>query len=585
MAIFMIQTNNLNLLQASLIVEECFRNGADTFFLSPGARCTPLTLAVARHPDVRAVQHFDERGLGFAALGYARATGRPGVVITTSGTAVSNLHPAVTEAFMDGQPMLLLTADRPPELRDTGANQSIDQARHFGTQTVWFVDVPCPDISVPPTVILTTVDQALHRARKGPVQLNCMFREPLGPQADRTDAEAYLLPLGAWPRTRAPYTSHGVCALDLDELNAVELEDILRANKQVLVIAGGGLTESEALAVEQLCTRRGWPIVSDVTSGLHFGPHRHGVVRHADAILDSRGFPESLEPQLVLQFGPRFLSRRLAQALTDLSLNAWIQITAREGRLDPLHRVTHRFCAEIGRACMQLERLSEGESDPAWRDRWLRADQQVAEAYQEHLDKAHTLTEVGVARAVSRHMPASHGLVLGASMPVRDMNQFAARNPNRIHVASNRGASGIDGTLATAAGFARGLNLRTTVLLGDLTCLHDLNSLALLARERVPVIVVVLNNQGGGIFNFLPMNDGSEEFETFLGTPHKWNFEHAAAQFGLPYAKPKNMRDFIETYQEALGTEGSCFIEVQTDRKQNHEHHLALAEMLDLKLS
>lgn len=576
----MILTQNINLIQASLLVEECFRNGADTFFLSPGARCSPLTYAVARHPEVRSVLHFDERGLAFAALGYARATGRPGVVITTSGSAVSNLHPAVTEARMDGVPMLLLTADRPPELRDCGANQAIHQVNHFGQQCVWFFDLPCPSTTYPPTLLLTTLDQALLRTRRGPVHLNCQYREPLGAQPDRVDAEAYLAPLHQWSRHRAPYTTHGVSDYDLDELNAVELDDLISSAGNIAVIAGGGLTESEALAIDQLAARRGWPVLSDVTSGLHFGPHRHGVVRHVDALIANSSFPEALQPDAVLQFGHRFLSKRLAQALANTPLRAWIQITPREGRFDPLHRVTHRFCAEIDRACLQLERVTSGPANPAFREPWLRADQHVAAVYREHLKQSQTLTEPGVAYAISRWLPNSHGLVLGASMPVRDMNQFAAANPHRIHVAANRGASGIDGTLATATGFARGLHQPVTVVLGDLACLHDLNSLALLSRERDPVIVIVINNKGGGIFHFLPLSDGSKEFETFWGTPHHWEFQHAADQFHLPYAKPRTMEEFIDTYRDALEQGHSCLIEVETDRNRNVEHHLAMAELL-----
>jgi 2-succinyl-5-enolpyruvyl-6-hydroxy-3-cyclohexene-1-carboxylate synthase len=581
----MILTENINVLQASLIVEECFRNGIDTFFLAPGARCSPLTLAVARHPEVRAVQHFDERGLAFAALGYARATGRPGVVITTSGSAVSNLHPAVTEAFMDAQPMLLLTADRPPELRETGANQTIDQIHHFGAQTVWHQDIPCPDPRISPAVILSTVNLALHHARRGPVQLNCMFREPLGPQPDRTDAEAHLLPVHTWLHGTQPFTTYREPALELDELTAVELEELLSAQSRVLVIVGGALTESEALAVVQLAAKRQWPVVSDVCSGLHFGPQRGGVIRHIDSLVTSEGFPEELQPEVVLQFGPRFLSKTLLQALAATTLTAWIHVSDRQGRFDPLHRLTHRFSIQIDRFCMDIERSSGENTNSQWRQDWLRLDREIDQLFTEHLDSKDRITEPGVLRAISRWMPKLHGLYLGASMPVRDMNRFAARNPHHIHVAANRGASGIDGTIASAAGFARGLNRPVTLALGDLTALHDLNSLALLSSQRVPVILVILNNRGGGIFHFLNMADNSPEFEAYWGTPHKWSFEHAAAQFDLPYAKPKTMGEFTDTYRDALENGVSCIIEVETDRRQNVADHQALAKALPLRQS
>ena len=576
----MIQTENINLIWASLLVDECIRNGASTFFLAPGARCTPLTLAVARHPEARTVLHYDERGLGFAALGFARATGRPGVVITTSGTAVSNLHPAVVEAGMDDQPLLLLTADRPPELRQTGANQAIDQVGHFAAVTRWAFDLPCPDTAISPTMPLSTLDHALFRTRNGPVHLNCMFREPLAPLPDRTDAEAYLAPLHLWSKSRDPYTVHELSTRQVDEITLTAIEPLFPGEEKVLLVAGGGLTEAEALAVIQLAEQRGWPVVSDVTSGLHFGPKGTGVIRHVDPLISGEGFPEALTPDLVVQFGPRFLSKTLLQALTHTQLRAWIQVTPREHRLDPHHQVTHRFCSEIDRFCFLLERVGSVSAESAWQGAWAEADREVENSLGELLDENPGISEPGVARAVSRFLPNLHGLVLGASMPVRDMNAFAAENLCHIHVTANRGASGIDGTLATAAGFAMGLQQGATVLLGDLTFLHDLNSLALIRKGRFPVIVVVINNHGGGIFHFLPLANHSDDFEKFWGTPHTMNFENAAAQYNLPYALPRDMGEFIDTYQDALENGESCLIEVQTDREDNKHLHMALAEKL-----
>ena len=578
----MIQRENINQIWASLLVEECIRNGANIFFIAPGARCTPLTLAVAKHPDAKAVLHFDERGLGFAALGYARATGRPGVIITTSGTAVSNLHPAVVEAGMDAIPMLLLTADRPPELRDTGANQAIDQVRHFGSAVRWFFDLPCPDTAIPPTMPLSTMSQAFFQSRHGPVHINCMLREPLAPLPDRTDAEAYLAPISQWYRGHEPWTVFSQSPRRIHELDFSAIAELFTEKPKTLVIVGGGLTEAEALAVSQLSEVRGWPVVSDVTSGLHFGPQRNGIVRHVDALMGPDGFPDALHPDVILQFGPRFLSKTLLESLAAGPVPIWIQVSPREERLNPTHRVTHRICTEIDQFCFDLEREAGNPSVSAWKAAWLKADIEVEKTYQRHLDQAKTISEPGIARSISRHLPNLNGLVLGASMPVRDMNLYAARNPHHIHVAANRGASGIDGTLATAAGFALGLQQGVTVLLGDLTCLHDLNSLSLIRQSRFPVVVVVVNNHGGGIFHFLPMADSSPAFEKFFGTPHPWDFEYAAAQFQLPYAKPSDMPEFVDTYRDALENRESCVIEVQTDRKRNVEQHLALKESLDL---
>lgn len=576
----MISTENINLIWASLLVEECIRNGSDTFFLAPGSRCTPLTLAVARHPEAKSILHFDERGLGFAALGFARATGRPGVVICTSGTAVSNLTPSVVEASMDALPMLLLTADRPFELRECGANQSIPQIQAFAGYVNWSMDLSTPDSSISPETVLTTVSRAFQSLRKGPVHLNCPFREPLATQPDRTDSEAYLISLHEWSRGRNPYTSVYPSVAQPDEINLFGLKELLGENPKVLIIAGGGCSEAEALAIEQLGELQSWPIISDICSGLHFGPRRHFLVRHVDALVGDFGFPDDLRPDHVLQFGCRFLSKGLQRALQTHPPKNWIQVTGREGRFDPLHRVSHRFIAESDRFCLFWHQEHLPPTTPEWKQAWISADTVVEKVYKEQLDNADTLSEPAVARAVTRMLPNLQGLVLGASMPIRDVNQFAAPNIHQIHVASNRGASGIDGTLATAVGFARGLNQCTTVLLGDLASLHDLNSLALVSKSRVPLIVIILNNRGGGIFHFLPVNDFSEEFETFFGTPHEWDFEHAAGQFDLPYARITEPDEFVAAYKEALETQKSCIIEVETNREQNYKQHKALAEML-----
>lgn len=577
----MLQTDNINLIWASLLVEECLRNGADTFFLAPGARCTPLTLAVARHPEARVVQHFDERGLGYAALGFARATGRPGVVVCTSGTAVSNLTPSVVEAHMDALPMLLLTADRPFELRDCGANQSIPQADAFRPYAVHTRDLPAPDVSVPPQVLLTTLDQALRATGRGPVHLNCPFREPLAAFPDRTDAETYLIPLHRWTRSHDPYTSSYPVVHTADEVSLSGITDVLAASTRILLVVGGGCRESEALAIEQLGEQRGWPIVSDVSSGLHFGPRRVGVIRHVDALLDGGSFSEDLRPDLVVQFGCRFLSKHLLRALEETPLTAWVQVTHREGRFDPAHRVSHRFVSDIDRFCLHVHQEAGDAANSDWKLAWLQADMRVERRLKSRLDESDVLSEPAVARSITRRIRNLNGLVLGASMPVRDVNQFAARNPNRIHVACNRGASGIDGTLATAVGFARGLRQCVTVLLGDLAALHDLNSLALVSACPVPVVVIVVNNHGGGIFHFLP-GAADEDFETFFGTPHPWGFENAAEQFHLPYAFVETMEEFEDTYREALDTAVSCVIEVETDRQENEELHRALADALNL---
>jgi 2-succinyl-5-enolpyruvyl-6-hydroxy-3-cyclohexene-1-carboxylate synthase len=524
----------------------------------------------------------DERGLAYAAVGFARATGRPGVVICTSGTAVSNLTPAVVEASMSGCPLLLLTADRPFELRDCGANQSIPQTNAFDPYIVFSRDLPAPERLLSPRVVVSTVDAAFQQVWRGPVHLNCPFREPLASVDPEWDAEAYLEPVQDWRDQGGQHTQFQPPVFEADPLVLGELKELFASSPDVLVIAGGGCTEAEAMAIHQLAAQQDWPLVSDVTSGLHFGPGCGDVVRHVDEVLASSRFPEALRPRHVLQFGTRFLSKVLLKSLEAESPDSWVVVTPREGNYDPAHRVTHRLQAGIDRFCLAWHQEPMVPTRPEWREGWLRAERRVEEVYGQQLDEAHTLTEPGIARAVTRQIPALHGLVLGASMPIRDVNRFSFPNPHRVHVAANRGASGIDGTLATAVGFAKGLVQPVTVLLGDLAALHDLNSLSLLAKSQVPVIVIIINNDGGGIFHFLPVPESDPAFDQFFATAHGWSFELAAAMFDLPYERPADLTAFSQTYRRALQTSTSCVLEVCTDRKRNVEQHQALTAMLDL---
>lgn len=580
----MIGLENLNQTWASLLIEECIRNGLDTFFLAPGSRCTPLTVAVARQPDAHVVQHFDERGLAFAALGYARATGRPGVVITTSGSAVSNLHPAVVEAAQDQVPMLLLTGDRPPELRDSGANQSIDQIHHFGSALESFTDLCCPDEAVSPTYVLTTLDQAIYKTRKGPVHVNCMFREPLAPSEDPGfDAEFWLKPVQGWRGNRSPYSAWQAPVSEVSELAEADVGEWLRDGDRVLLIAGGGLTEAESQAVAQLAATRHWPLVADLCSNLLFGKGGSTVIRHIDALLPDGRFTPETSPTVVIQFGVRFLSKPLLQALEHGPQRHWIHVSSRQQRLDPVHRVSHRIVAEADSYCMILEHHAmnpEHVPGDRWLRPWLEADAQAEQVLHTHLDGSHTLTEPGVARTLTRLLPNLHGLIAGSSMPVRDLTRFAARNKHIVHVASNRGASGIDGTIATAVGFARGLQLPVTAMLGDLTALHDLNSLAMIQQSQQPVILVVINNQGGGIFHFLPVADQEEIFEPYFGTPHPYDFSSAARMFQIAYHRPTTLDEFVEAYRMSIEQKRAALIEVRSDRRTNHSRQIALAKAL-----
>lgn len=565
---------NLTYLWTQLLVEELVRCGVRLFVVAPGSRSTPLAVAVARHPGAQHVVHFDERGGAFAALGYGRATGRPAAWITTSGTAVANGWPAVVEASVDGVPLLLLTADRPPELADTQANQTVDQVKIFGAYVRWQADLPVPASDVDPAYVLTTASQAVHRAVRspsGPVHLNCRFRKPLEPATEAFD-EALVAPLRVWASSGRPYTRYDATA-EASSAALAPVADRIQSAARGLVVAGSLRTPDEAAAVRALAVHLGWPLLPDVRSQLRVGPAGKAVrVAHADQVLAGEAAGDALRPDVVLHLGGRFVSQRWEHFFVACAPAARVVVDERPVRLDPTHCVTHRVQAGVETFCRRLMSGEGAPPDSGWRAAWRAAETAASEAVEAVLAEEERLSEPAVARQVSRLLPDGHGWMLASSMPVRDANRYAApADAAPALVTANRGASGIDGTVATAAGLARGLGRPVTLTIGDLALLHDLNSLALL--RTAPVVAVVLNNDGGGIFHFLPIAEHADVFESHFGTPHGRTFEHAAALFDLPYRRPETPPAFADAYRAAVRSGRSALIEVTTDRVANRALH------------
>ncbi len=572
---------NRNLLWAGLLIEELVRNGVDHFFLAPGSRSSPLTAAVALHPKAQRVMHFDERGTAFAALGYARAAGRPAAWITTSGTAVANGMPAVVEAATDAVPMVLLTADRPPELRETGANQTIDQPGLFGAYVRWRFDLPAPDVSIDPAVALTTIDQAVYRAGRtpgGPVHLNCMFREPLAPDEGRRATGAERKRLHAWFEAGEPYTTYAP-PLSLPASEAMDdLAASLRGIERGIVVAGRMRTRAEGRAALRLAERLGWPLFPDVGSQVRLGRDCEAPVRVAffDQVLTNEAFAHAHRPEAVLHLGGRATSKRLSRFLEASRPAPFVVVRNDPFRFDPAHQASHRFESDIGAFCEALGARIAPRSARPWLSAWRAASDRVRAHLTAFFSEDETLSEPAVAHLVSRLVPAAGGLVLASSMPVRDADVFATPDGEAPHVALNRGASGIDGTVATATGFAHGRAAPVTLLIGDLALLHDLNALALVRTVRHPFVIVAVNNDGGGIFHFLPIARHPEIFEPYFGTPHGRSFEPAARMFDLAYAHPTTKAAFVEAFREAHARRAGTLIEVRTDREENLALHRTL---------
>jgi 2-succinyl-5-enolpyruvyl-6-hydroxy-3-cyclohexene-1-carboxylate synthase len=562
---------NLNSLWGSLIIEELTRCGVEYFCIAPGSRSTPLTVGVARNPQAKYIICYDERGAAYHAVGYARATQKPAVVITSSGTAAVNLYPAVVEAAEDNLPLIVLTADRPPELHQTQANQTIDQARLYGHYPRWQFNLPCPDEKIGPQMVLTTIDQAVYQSTRhpaGPVHLNCMFREPLEPTESAYPPD-YIRPIESWQHSRRPFTVYQkqqlTCYPETINLTA----DLVNQSRRGLLAVGQLASVAEQAAVLSLINRLNWPVYADISSGLRLSSVGTHLIRHFDQALHSPAFNQWAKPDMVLQLGGRITSKRFPQFLDDVRPPHYVVVKDNPFRADPLHSVTMHLEADLVWFCQHLAEKIAVQSDQAYRQFFQTRAQQAQHIIETHVTSFASISEAYVARAISRYAPDESGLFLSNSMPVRDMDLYGIEGRGRLKIGVNRGVSGIDGIIAAAAGFAAGQKKLTTLLIGDLAFIHDVSSLSLVRSLPAPLVIVVINNRGGGIFHFLPIVKSQDVFEEFFATPHDFSFEGVSRTFGLAYYRADSKEIFDKVYLDALNHQTSAVIEVPTDREEN----------------
>lgn len=565
-------TTHLNLYWSSLLVEEAIRLGSDYFCLSPGSRSAPLTVAVLRTPAARWQICYDERAAAFHALGWARATGKPAVLICTSGSALAHYFPAVVEASQDRLPLLILSADRPPELLALGANQAIRQPDFYGDYARWHFSLPTPSAEIAPVWVRSTLVQAWLRASDGPVHLNLPFREPLAPRPEPLPA-GYETRLPAFRISRSRPAGLGPEAY-------AELLAQLRSAPGLLILGQLAADEREpALAMAQAL---GWPVFADVLSGLRLDA-RLPQIQAFDQLLALPDFAAACRFEQVLHLGGAYVSGRLLRLLAAHPPAQFLQFHQGPQRQDPNAQVTWQgdvgladFCQEL---CLRLQQAPLGP--PQAQGAFLQACGSAAEAVlAAELDGQAPLSEPAVARLLTRLLPPEHALMLGNSLAIREVDGFGqARLPAPV-VFGQRGTSGIDGHVAGAAGLAIGRRAPVTLLCGDLTLFHDLNSLHLLGQLAQPVTIVLINNAGGGIFSFLPIAEHPDIFEAGFGTPHELSFSGAAAMFGLDYSRPTDLGQLSEALQASWRAGRPALIEVCTVRSETLAVHRQLQAQL-----
>lgn len=554
---------SLNQRWAAHLVGALVASGVRHAVIAPGSRSTPLALALAERPDVRAWPVIDERSAAFFALGLSKSTGTPAVVVCTSGSAGAHFLPAVMEASEGATPLVVITADRPWELHGFGAPQTIAQAGLFGRYVRAAEDFAAPEEgeALLAHLVATTARQVAiaTRAPRGPVHLNVPFREPLAPT-------------GPGPVV-TPRVPELVAVRGLPDLARVR-EAVAGARRGLILCGPRDRADAFGEAVHALGEALGFPVLAEAASNARFG--FPGAVSLYDALLRQPAFAEAMRPDLVLRFGGGLTARGPQQWL-DAS-GARLFAFSDDGLVfDPQHRAEQVLSGDAVAACQALAAVPPPRAPAGdYRRRWLAA-QAAAQARLDSLTG--TASEPLVARELARALPPGTPLVVSSSMPIRDLDAFAPASAGPVRVFTNRGVNGIDGVTSTALGVAAGAGKPTALLIGDVALLHDLHAWVAARQHGLSLTAVVVNNDGGGIFHFLPVAGSTPHFEALFGTPHGVDLAHVAGLAGATLHRPADLGAFSRTVAACLEG-GLHLVEVRTERAANVAEHRRLFQAL-----
>lgn len=540
-----------NLLFSELLIEHLFSSGITHFCICPGSRNTPLSLAVARHPQMQSLVHFDERGAIFYSLGYALATKQAAAIIVTSGTALANLFPAIIEASESHIPLLILTADRPQELKNTQANQTIDQEKIYGNFVRFYASV-----SIEKSFSTSLVTQLVYKTISllkyplpGPCHLNLCFREPLVPKKPLSLPDfSPIIP--AFPKE--PTLS----------------EPVFLSSQQRGLILIGKEEKRHLPAIFSLAKTLNWPIFSDILSQTKTETPPPHLLLFAEEFLST----EKTTPEIVLHFGERFVSPSIFSFLQKTPPSFYAHIYPHPTFYNPYSLVTHRFFSSSSCFCEKVI-LKDVPSTSKWWEKWLIKEDMIKTLLQEET----AFQEPLILRKLGAYLPQNFSLFLGNSLPIRHARMLEC-NPKIQAIYANRGASGIDGNIATCIGISSGIQSPLIAILGDITALHDLNSFSLLVKHPYPIFFIILNNQGGSIFEHLPISF-SPYRKTFFQAKHAWRFKDFAKAFSLPYLCIKKWED-MNLLSSLFKEKKSYLIEILTEEKSGTFFYKKLASTL-----
>lgn len=582
-----IDFRNTNTVWASILVETLKRLGLTTAVICPGSRSTPLTVAFAQQDQIDAIPVLDERSAAFFGLGIARATGRPVVLVCTSGTAGANFYPAVIEARESRVPLLVLTADRPPELRDCHSGQTIDQLRLYGNYPNWYAELAVPSLEIGMLSYLRqTVVHAWERTSfgggsltlfptPGPVHLNIPFRDPLAP-LPQFDTEALKSQFQLKDFfAHLPHSQEGGFIEVARQIENSRVKPALTTPfqewlqcEQGIIIAGPAQPQRPREycdAIAQLSKALKWPVLAEGLSPVrNYADLNPYLICTYDLILRNRELAGHLTPTMVIHVGELPISKELRTWLDNIQPQRWV-IDPSHHNLDPLHGKTIHLRTTIEQLAAAVLPLGFGGRVRIYLDQWCQAQAKVRSAVDQKMMTISHLFEGKAAWLLSQILPPATPLFIANSMPVRDVEFFWMPNNTNVRPLFNRGANGIDGTLSTALGIAHH-NQRSVMLTGDLALLHDTNGFLLKNKFVGHLTIVLINNNGGGIFEMLPISKFDPPFEEFFTTPQDINFVQLCVTYGVEHQLIQSWEQFRQLLNP-LPTKGIRVLELQTDRK------------------
>jgi 2-succinyl-5-enolpyruvyl-6-hydroxy-3-cyclohexene-1-carboxylate synthase len=556
---------NVNSLWAGVFVETLVRSGVCQAVVSPGSRSTPLTLALARHPRIEAIPVLDERSAAFFALGLAKQKQIPVALLCTSGTAAANYLPAIVEAHETGVPLVVITADRPPEMRACASGQTIDQQKIYGGFVNFYHELAVPEAAEARLrylrqTVVHAVARSLHPFA-GPVHLNAPFRDPLPPIDDGGDAKNAVAGVD-WEKFFAQVQPDTP-----DAWQTISPAPQLVADVHGLIVVGPQQPvnpDAFVALVAELATKLGWPVITDGLSPLrNFGAVVPNVVTTADTILRNFTAADRLSPEVVLCLGD-WPTSKVLRAWIEASDARIFQHTENPANRDALHGRTQRI-AGLGALVHGLPAATEPNG---YQRLWASFERKARTELDARLTATNGMFEGKAAWLLAQHLPAETPLFVASSMPVRDVEYFWPPNDRRVRPFCNRGANGIDGTLSTALGIAHGAAAPAVLLTGDLALLHDANGFLLRPKFRGSLSIVLINNRGGGIFEHLPVAQFEPPFEEFFATPQEVEPAALCAAHGIAHEVVRDWAHFAGLVS-ALPSAGIRVLEIRTDRKRD----------------